>query len=49
LGPSVASLLSQLGIYDEFVAMGKPQMKMNILDEDLKLQFANDFSHIKDV
>ncbi|KAG0339380.1 hypothetical protein BG000_002241 [Podila horticola] len=49
LGPSVAGLLSQLGIYDEFVTMGKPQMKMNILDEDLKLQFANDFSHIKDV
>ncbi|KAG0023643.1 hypothetical protein BGZ81_008052, partial [Podila clonocystis] len=49
LGPGIASLLSQLGIYDEFVAMGKPQMKMNILDEDLKLQFANDFSHIKDV
>ncbi|KAG0023642.1 hypothetical protein BGZ81_008051 [Podila clonocystis] len=45
-GPGIASLLSQLGIYDEFVAIGKPQKKMNIYTEDLKLQFANDFSKI---
>ncbi|KAG0354868.1 hypothetical protein BG005_006152 [Podila minutissima] len=42
----IASLLTQLGIYDEFVAIGKPQKKMKIYTEDLKLQFANDFSKI---
>ncbi|KAG0325825.1 hypothetical protein BG000_001653 [Podila horticola] len=46
MGPGIASLLTQLGIYDEFVAIGKPQKKMNIYTEDLKLQFANDFSKI---
>lgn len=46
MGPGIASLLTQLGIYDEFVANGKPQKKMKIYTEDLKLQFANDFSKI---
>ncbi|KAF9330967.1 hypothetical protein BG006_006134 [Podila minutissima] len=46
MGPGISSLLTQLGIYDEFVAIGKPQKIMKIYTEDLKLQFANDFSKI---
>ncbi|KAG0097695.1 hypothetical protein BGZ93_002176 [Podila epicladia] len=46
MGPGIAPLLTQLGIYDEFVSIGKPQKKMKIYTEDLKLQFENDFSKI---
>ncbi|KAG0331848.1 hypothetical protein BG000_010548 [Podila horticola] len=36
LGSNITTLLQQLGIYEEFQAIGKPIVQTNLLDEHLK-------------
>ncbi|KAF8974881.1 hypothetical protein BGZ52_009465, partial [Haplosporangium bisporale] len=40
LGSNLTTLLKQLGIYEEFQAIGKPIVQTNLYNENLELQFS---------
>ncbi|KFH66034.1 hypothetical protein MVEG_08135 [Podila verticillata NRRL 6337] len=44
LGGNVKSVFSQLGIFDEFVELGKPYPLVQTFNSELKLQYISDFT-----
>ncbi|KAF9184637.1 hypothetical protein BGZ51_003221 [Haplosporangium sp. Z 767] len=46
LGPNMAPLFRQIGIYEEFVSKAKPCNSIDVFDEDRKLSFIMDFSEV---
>ncbi|KAF9563168.1 hypothetical protein EC968_004976 [Mortierella alpina] len=49
LGPNVAPLFQQIGIYDEFVAHSKPCDAINVFTEHRKPSFDIDFGPVKEM
>ena len=44
MGACFAQLFKQIGIFDEFVKLGKPNRLMELFDEDLNPLFNLDFA-----
>ncbi|KAF9401088.1 hypothetical protein BGZ94_005316 [Podila epigama] len=49
LGPLTSALFKQLGIYDEFIMLGKQVQEARVYTEDLKHAFTMEFKWLEDV
>ncbi|KAF8983256.1 hypothetical protein BGZ52_001130 [Haplosporangium bisporale] len=49
IGTGAAPLLRQMGVYEDFLAIAKPQNHLNILDEDLKPLWTLNYDWLEEV
>ncbi|KAF9407895.1 hypothetical protein BGZ94_002525, partial [Podila epigama] len=49
LGANVAPLFRQLGVYDEFVELGREQVEVQMFNENLEHQFNMDFRGVRQI
>lgn len=47
LGTGVAALFKQMGIFDDFVKIGKPHTRLQIFDENLEPKFSMDYDSLE--
>jgi len=48
LGTGVGPLLTQLGIFDEFIQVGKQATEMSIVNENLEPEFKMNYSFLQE-